>query len=323
MAAVSPAWFSNPPLSFTPPAVAPGPRPCAAPALPPRRVVALTDFSAPATNAVWRAALAARDLALPLHIVGLRSAAAGRDGAGLQLHELARELRQRLKITAHSSLVHPSLPELADAAHSAALLVVCATRGNRLADWLFGSLAQRLARHCRAPVLAVRRPALASYRRVMVSVDLEAQACDLIAAARSLSRDPRMQVLHVLHGRHQTRMLLADVPAKAVRRHSEQAADAARRTLARMIAAAGAAADGAVPVTAFGHVATTMLRKERRARVQLLVLGQPPRGALADLVLGGVARWLLPATQADVLLVPLAPRGSAVPGGAVPKAGTP
>ncbi len=237
MAAVSPAWFSNPPLSFTPPAVAPGPRPCAAPALPPRRVVALTDFSAPATNAVWRAALAARDLALPLHIVGLRSAAA--------------------------------------------------------------------------------------YRRVMVSVDLEAQACDLIAAARSLSRDPRMQVLHVLHGRHQTRMLLADVPAKAVRRHSEQAADAARRTLARMIAAAGAAADGAVPVTAFGHVATTMLRKERRARVQLLVLGQPPRGALADLVLGGVARWLLPATQADVLLVPLAPRGSAVPGGAVPKAGTP
>lgn len=322
MAAVSTAWFTTLRRDFTPaPDPARGTRAGAAHALTSRRVLALTDFSAPATNAAWRAALVARDLGLPLHIVGMRQPGAEHRDPRLMLEELTRELRLRLRITAHASLVHADpVSEIADAARGAALVVVCATGGNRLANWLFGSLAQRLVRRCRTPVLAVRRPALASYRRVIVSVALDAQACELIAAARPISRDPRMQVLHVLHARERTRMLLADLPARSVYRHCEQAADAARRTLVASIAAAGMRADGAVPVTAFGHVATAMLEKERRSRAQLLVVGQPPRSALADLVLGGVARWLLPATRADVLLVPLARSSGEMRAGAVPRA---
>lgn len=308
MAAVSPACLTTLRRDFMPPpGPAPGGRTCVSHALPPRRVVALTDFSASATNAAWRAALVARDLGLPLHIVGMRQPSAARRDARPMLQELTRELRLGLGIAAHASLVHAGLvSEIADAARSAALIVVCTPGGNRLANLLFGSLAQRLVRRCSTPVLAVRRPALASYRRVIVSVTLDAQACKLIAAARPISRDPRMQVLHVLHARERTRMLPADGPAKAVRRHCEHAADAARQKLAALIVAAGTRTDGAVPVTAFGHVAAAMLEEERHSRAQLLVVGQPPRSALADLVFGGVARRLLPATQADVLLVPLA-----------------
>jgi nucleotide-binding universal stress UspA family protein len=320
LAAVSTAWFTTLRRDFTPP---PGPAHSAgaAHALASRRVVALTDFSAPATNAAWRAALVARDLGLPLHIVAMRQPGADGRKPRLMLEELTRELRLRLRITALSSLVHGDpVAEIADTARSAALIVVRASGGNRVANWLFGSLAQRLVRRCRTPVLAVRRPALASYRRVVVSVALDAQACELIAAARPLSRDPRMQVLHVLGTGEQTRMLLADTKVEAVRRHCEQSAAAARQTLAATIAAAGTMAEGAVPVTAFGHVATALLEKARRSRAQLLVVGQPPRSALAELLLGGVARWLLPATQADVLLVPLARSSGETSAGGVPRA---
>jgi len=44
------------------------------------------------------------------------------------------------------------------------------------------------------------------------AVALDAQARELIVAARPISRDPRMQVLHVLHARERTRMPLAGVP---------------------------------------------------------------------------------------------------------------
>lgn len=322
MAAVSTSWLTTPHRGLTPP---PGPAPSAwesgSRSLRPGRVVALTDFAPTATNAAWRAALVARDLGLPLHVVGMRPPSTDPGATQVALEDLTRELRQRLYINAHASLVHANLlPELADAARSAAVLVVDATPGNRLADWLFGSLAQRLARRCRTPVLAVRRPALASYRRVMVSVDLNADPSGLISAARSFSRNQRMQVLHVLQTRDRARMLLADVPCEVIRRKREHDADAARQMLTTLIAGGGTSHNAAMPVTAFGHVPIAVLEQERRSRTQLLVLGQPPRGALMDFVLGGVGRWVVPASQADVLLVPLASGSSATRAHELPRA---
>lgn len=270
------------------------------------RVIALTDHSASATNAAWRAALVARDLGLPLHVVGLCPAGADRRASQLLLDQLACELKRTLQVVARASVVHAGgLGAVAEVARGASLLVVDALHGSRLRNWLLGSLAQRLARRCHTPVLAVRRPAVASYRRVTVAVELQSAASGLIAAARALSRDHRMQLLHVLQGRDRTRALLAGVPLDVARSQREQTTGAARKKLAGLAAEAGASHDAVVPVTVSGHVAAAVLEHERRSRAQLLVLGHRHRGALADLVVGGVVRWLLPATQADVLLVPL------------------
>jgi nucleotide-binding universal stress UspA family protein len=322
LAAVSTSWLTTPRRGLIPPlgasasAQASGAR-----SLGPGRVVALTDLSATATNAAWRAALVARDLGLPLHVVGMRAASVARRDAQLALQELTRELRQRLHINAHSTLAHANLrSELADTTRHAALLVVDATSGNRVANWLVGSLAQRVARRCRTPVLAVRRPALASYRRVIVSVDLDSHASGLIAAARALSRDHRMQVLHVLQDHDRARMLLADVPAEEIDRQRVEAADAARQMLTRLITAGEASHGTALPVTVFGHVPSEVLEQVHRSRTQLLVLGQPTRGALMDFVRGGVGRRVVPASHADVLLVPLALSRSATPAHALPGA---
>lgn len=320
MAAVSSAWFTTSRRGLPPP-LGPDFRAFGSPTFRAGRVVALTDHSASATNAAWRAALVARDLGLPLHVVGLCSAGADRRASQLLLDQLTCELKRTLQVVARASLVHASgLAAVAEAARGASLLVVDALHGGRLRNWLLGSLAQRLARRCRTPVLAVRRPAVASYRRVTVSVDLQSAASGLIAAARALSRDHRMQVLHVLQGRDRARTLLAGVPLDVVRSQREQATGAARQKLAGLIAQAGACDDAAEPVTVFGHVAVAVLEHERRSRAQLLVLGHPHRGALVDLVLGGVVLWLLPATQADVLLVPLPAGNGAARPGALPRA---
>lgn len=322
MAAVSTDWFTKPRRGLIPPlGDAPVTRSCGSTSSWGGRVVAVTDLSPSATNAAWRAALVARDLGLPLQLLGVSPGATDRGAAQLLLDELLCELRDRLQITAQAGLLHAcGLPGIADAARGAALLVVDAMHGSRLSKWLLGSLAQRLASRCRAPVLAVRRPAVASYRRVTVCVDLGPAARGLIVAARSLTRHHRMQVLHVLQARDQARTLLAGVPTEVVQCRRERETAAARQKLQRLIDQGGRWHSGAVPVTRFGHVPTAVLEQERRSQAQLLVLGQSSRGALMDLVLGGVARWVLPATQADVLLVPLPPGTEATRTDALPRA---
>lgn len=275
-------------------------------ALRPRSVLAITDLSAAGTNAAWRAALVARDRGVPLHLLNLQARPAAVPEALAALQELARELRERLHIATSAQAMAGELQrEGAQAAGDADLLVIAAGRGNLLGDWILGTRAERLLRRCRTPVLVVRRPAFTSYRSVVVTVELRAEAGSLIAAARALSRDPRMKVLHVLGTAHEEVMRLADVPEKVIHAQRREAAEHARRALADLIAATGAHEDGAVPVVSFGHAPTSVLEDALARAAELLVLGKRPRPALADLLVGGVAQRVLSATRADVLVVPL------------------
>lgn len=279
----------------------------AAPAavLPLRSVVVMTDLSKAGTHAAWRAGIVARDRKLPLHILGLSSVRGNADGTQAELDKLARALRDRLLIPVSAQAVRGDLlREGAQAAREAELLVIAAPRSRPLVDWLLGTSAERLARR-RTPVLVVRRPAFTSYRRVVVPVALEGASWSQVAAARALSRDPAMKVLNVLPTDHEDAMRLADVPERTILSERQRAAQKARGALLELIAAAGAHDDCAEPAISFGHAPTRVLEQERASGADLLVLGQRPRRSLVDLLPGGVARRVLRATQADVLLVPL------------------
>lgn len=277
-------------------------------ALQPRSVLAITDLSAAGTNAAWRAALVARDRGVPLDLLSLQQRPAAVPEALAALQDLARELRERLHIAVSAQAMAGELQrEGAQAAMDAGLLVIAAGRGNLLGDWILGTRAERLVRRCRTPVLVVRRPAFTSYRNVVVPVELRAEAGTLIAAARALSRDPQMKVLHIVGTAHEEAMRLADVPEKVIHAQRQTTAERARRTLAELIAATGAHEDGAVPVVSFGHAPTSVLEDELARGAELLVVGKRPRPALADLLVGGVAQRVLSATRSDVLVVQLAP----------------
>lgn len=275
-------------------------------ALQPRSVLAIIDLCAAGTNAAWRAALVARDRGVPLHLLSLQASPAAVPEALAALQELARELRERLHISASAqAMAGELLRDGAQAAADAGLLVIAAGRGNLLGDWILGTRAERLVRRCSTPVLVVRRPAFTSYRNVVVSVELKAEAGSLIAAARALSRDPQMKVLHILATAHEEAMRLADVPPKVIHAQRQTTAERTRRALAELIAATGAHEDGAVPVVSFGHAPSSVLEDDLARNAELLVVGKRPRPVLADLLVGGVTQRVLAATRSDVLVVPL------------------
>jgi nucleotide-binding universal stress UspA family protein len=277
-------------------------------------VLVITDLAPASTNAVWRAALIAREqgaLLRLLHVGGERR----RMG---QVHEALEDIRNqvhaRLGIELNAEVLEGDLlPKAISAARAAGLLVIGPRRSNPLREWISGTQAERLIRLCRIPTLVVKRPAtpgrnaaLATaepgrYGRVLVSVDLRPEAVDLIAAAMSFSRDPQTQIFHALGAGSDDRAAATESPGG---RLGDTAMERAHSTLKELIRSSGAQELGAVSAIAFGNAADCVLARERAMGAELVVIGKRRRGLLADFILGGVTRQVLAGSQADVLVMP-------------------
>jgi nucleotide-binding universal stress UspA family protein len=284
-------------------------------------VLVIADLSPASTNAVWRAALIARERGVPLrllHVDGERRRIA-------QTHEALEELRQqvhrRLGIGLNAEILEGDLlPKLIGASRSAGLLVIGPRRSNPFREWISGTPAERLIRLCRIPTLVVKKPATPGrnavfgsaaepgrYERVLVSVDLRPEAVDLIKAAMSFSRDPQTQIFHAL-GAASHRRARAIESASNGRATGMQKAQSALNAL---IGSSGVQEVGVASAVAFGHAADCVLARERATRAELIVIGKRRRGLLADFILGGVTRQVLAGSQADVLVVPSVERSQA------------
>jgi nucleotide-binding universal stress UspA family protein len=145
--------------------------------------------TAQGVNAAWRAALVARDLGVALRLLQLAPHLAPVSAQLLSLQRLALEIKAHLGIDVE--LTHATEHALAAtvrAAREAALVVIGPRPGNPLRQLVLGTQAEQLIRLCRVPVLVVKRPATASYRRVLVPVELTPAARPVIATAARLSR---------------------------------------------------------------------------------------------------------------------------------------
>lgn len=263
-------------------------------------VLVITDLSPTSTNAVWRAALIAREHGAPLRLLH----AGGERRRMAQLHEaleeIAKQVQARLGITLNAEVVDGDLLAKAiSATRSAGLLVIGPRRSNPLREWIAGTQAERLIRLCRIPTLVVKRPATPGrnaalgtagepgrYGRVLISVDLRPEAADLIAAAMSFSRDAQTHVFHAVSGGSDTSMR------------------GAQSALKELIKSSGAQELGAVSAIGFGHAADCLLARERATGAELVVIGKRRRGLLADFILGGITQQVLAGSSADVLVMP-------------------
>ncbi|TFZ05688.1 hypothetical protein EZ313_03230 [Ramlibacter henchirensis] len=271
-----------------------------------RHIAVFVDGSPEAANAAWRGALVARDRGLPLHLIVLHPLHADLAEAASTADSLASEVRGKLDLQVSSQAIAGTREhEGVEATRDASLLVLpsAARRG----PWPPGSPVLRMLRRARRPVLLARTPAQMSYRRVLAAVELDLDACSLIAAARALSRDPCMKVLHVLDTSHEETMRLADVPERVIHSQRERDALRARGVLADLIASAGGR-DDAEPAIAFGNAEQAVVEQQLATGADLLVVGKRPRHALVDALRGGVAQRVLRSAAADVLVLPMQPR---------------
>jgi nucleotide-binding universal stress UspA family protein len=263
------------------------------------RVVAVYDAASAGANACWRAAMVAREWGATLHILHPQ------DRAQSAIQELAQGIRQRTGIEVAVQAVRGSMVESALVlSHDAALVVLAARRGQPLLEWALGTRAETLLRRGGAPVLVVRQPALASYRRVLVPVSVDGGGAPLIALAASLARGSMLEVLHAVSVADEGVLRDMGGAEPALRSYRQYREQRAHLALHQLISAAAAEQAGAVAHVEFGDALGVLLARQRACDAELLVLGQRQRGLLLDRLRPGVTRRVLARSAADVLVQP-------------------
>lgn len=264
------------------------------------------DLSRQGVQAVWRAAIVARDLGASVRLLHVPRLG-GAPHEERELRRLAAEVGGHTRVP-FDLRTEPgeALAAIVRAARDAALVVIGSGRRNALRELLLGTQAERLIRLCRVPVLVVKAPPGGSYRRVLAPVELGPAARPVIAAASRVARDSRFEVLHAVRLEDEVSMRAYDVPQWVIRRHRDRAAQRARLQLQELIVQSAARATAPQPVVGFGDAAALALTRERALCADLLVVGKRTRGLLADFFLGSVTQRLLAESRADVLVLPVA-----------------
>lgn len=192
-------------------------------------------------------------------------------------------------------------------------MIVMGRVGSRpLRDTVLGSTAERVLRRSRIPVLAVRLPPRAPYRRPAVALDVDeaaggalAQLLEVIPAPR-----PRVTVIHAydapFRGLVYSRLSEDDAEEYLDHYRHEAAQKIGELIAAAMVRAKTAPADAPIWKThiQFGSPRTIIEKTVKKAETDLLVLGTRGRAGLAYAFLGTVAGDVLRAVSCDVLVVP-------------------
>lgn len=205
-----------------------------------------------------------------------------------------------------------ALPEIAAAAMRADLVVLGARRRNLLRELVLGTPAERVVRTSRRPVLVVKQAPTAAYRRVLVPVDLEAGSQAALQLAARLAPTAALHLFHALTAPLEGSLRRAGASAAVLQQHRNAAREASRGQLWNL-AASVAPTQLRVSVE-HGAPAWATLERARAVGADLIVVGKASRFALADFLLGNLARRLLAEATADVLVLPraaLAPAGAA------------
>lgn len=183
------------------------------------------------------------------------------------------------------------------------LLVIGPGKPQNLREKLFGSTADRLVRASPCPVLVVKRATDRAYRRAIAATDFSPIAFAAAQAAVHVAPQAALELVHVLEIplSFEQAMMKVGTPQTAVDRYRRARAGAAREALRALRADLPRLEDSRVRVV-HGDAATALLRLARARTTDLVALGMQGRSAIAEAVLGSVARRVLAAAPCDVLL---------------------
>lgn len=275
-----------------------------------QHVAVLCDPSPAGEGAAWRAALVARDLGVPLKLLLHRH-----DRADAALSPSTVALQSRIT----RQLGPPMAVQAVDGDTLAAvvnftrdgLLVIPSVRRNPVRERIMGTQAERLIRLARGPVLVVKQPARAPYRRVFVAADLGPASDLLLDAGVRMSPRALITVVHALVPHEKPVLLeLGAAPAVARDERMRQAARVRQTIEALACVPEREPLPDVKPVVVHGPAAPMIQSTAEAARAELVVVGKRRRGLLADFFLGSVTQQVLARVAADVLVVPLRETGS-------------
>jgi nucleotide-binding universal stress UspA family protein len=284
-------------------------------------ILVATDFSPEGNNAVWRAALLARELDARLtllHVVhsagfeplrGWRTRPLDIDlraaQARITLRGLAAEIARLHDVTAAAELRVGDPDDELLAAGARADLIVLGQRGrNPWKSRVIGGTVDRLLHTSRTPLLVVKRKADAPYRRALVPVDLTPHADAAVQLGASIAPGGGIEVFHAIESTREAVLREAGV-TRAILREA-RARDEARvnARMRRSVARAGLDGRRVSFSLTYGHPVPATLRVLHAAGADLMVVS--PGGAAAGIrfLIGSVSQRLLARTDCDTLVVP-------------------
>lgn len=288
-----------------------------------RNILAATDLSAPAREALARAfhLAAETDAQLTLmhavnsgvmaalhELLGTRAPGIEQrivDDAGKTLRDLADELGQTHGVSAAvrvvtGAVVH-EIVGLVDEL-DADLLVVGARGEDFMRHLMLGSTAERMLGVMKRPVLVVRQPPREAYHRVLVPVDFSMASGASLQAVRALAPHAEIILLHAFELPFEGKLRYAGIDDASI--HALRIAErgAAFQHIEALRASAGIADQSRI-IVRHGDACSLIGEVQQQERCDLIALGKHGRNRIKEMLLGSVTRHVLSESDCDVLVV--------------------
>jgi len=282
-----------------------------------------TDFSREADGAMQRAALLAREHAVPLHLIyaledgdwlsrlarvthGHFSHELLRKAAGSQLARLRDQLLADGVPSVETEIVdgplHRTLPGIAEE-HGYGLFIMGARGGGSFREELLGSTADRVLRSGALPVLLCRREA-APWQRVALATDFSPASAQAAALGLRIAPEASHYLLHACELPLDRSLAFANVSTESRVAFHREASEQSARQLAAFADALGPAGAEVTRAPREGPPAAVLSSFVREADIDLVVLGARPRARWEANLLGSTALFATSRLPCDVLLVP-------------------
>ena len=290
----------------------------------PSCIIAATDLSLPASYAVGRAALLARQLGTHLRL--LHSTNEGdwlerwsmgsyapisrdlwRESTVSALAQACERLSAEHGMPVDAEVVDEPLPiALARLAGSSepAMVVVGAHGSRGVRESLLGSTADRLLRAGHLPVLLVRNEPRAGYARVALGTDFSEASRLAAILGMSLTPGADHYLLHAYRLPLDRDLAFASRSPETLEFYRSEVLSEAARDLAGFAHALGPSGRGITRAPREGATAEVLGEFVEEVGIDLLVVGARPRAHWEANLLGSTALFAVTGLPCDVLLVP-------------------
>lgn len=279
-----------------------------------KSILVATDFSPQehaALRRAWRLADAHRASVTLMYLPP-----AGRPvpaHAAARLADAARQLQEVLELRVRTvPLLAHTLQDVVAQSVGRDLVVLPHRRDRSAAAWLHGQPVLRVLRACTCPVLVVRQPGDAHYRRILVPVDFSPASQGLARLAARFDPRAELEIFHAISSVEEIRLRSAGAGEQAVGTFRESRRQQARTRLLAMARVLATADRQVRTALGRGDAGVESVIRQDHAGADLVVVGKRPASAWEDFLRGSVAQRVLRRGRGDVLLVPLRGQDDAV-----------
>ena len=290
-----------------------------------QRILAATDFSDDATNAVRRATLLCAETGAQLTLTHVFNQQAidrllqwGMEKlrqpdvhqmACQALQEQAHRLQSQLgpssgqiRLDVRTGHLIKSLNAAID--ESRAQLLVCAARGQSvLRHHLLGTTALRMLSATQCPLLVVKASAEQSYRRALVAVDFSNNDHPSFDMARAVAPDASLFIANVAESPFGLQMRYANIEQDVIEHYRGQALRESREALRALRNLVDVQIQDENLQTLQGDPANAIIHAANKNACDLIVLGRHGKGMLERWLPGSVTKQILEESPFDVLVV--------------------